>query len=124
MAQILTGTILGSFRFKAEIDAARTQFENLGAVILAPETGLPWHPRRGFLPLESELYMDRGQVEDEFLRAVGRSRFIYVVNSGGYVGEAVSLEIGASVAAYKPIYAQEPINPNLDLDPLWRKRMR
>lgn len=124
--------VAGSFfKFKPEIDRAIDELAGHGVIVLAPEKGWLYVPpqrilfpdERQFRPLPSERGMNVRQIEDEFLRSLSQSDFVYVVNPGGYVGNTVSMEIGVAIALGIPVYAQEPLSIDLDKDPVWAERV-
>lgn len=124
--------VSGSFRkFKQEIDTAIDEFTDYGVIVLAPDKGWLYIPPHklytlddiNFRPLPTEVDMSVRQIEDNFLDALSKSDFVYVVNPNGYVGNTVSMEIGFAIGLGKPVYSQEPITPNLDIDPMWRERI-
>ncbi|MFH1601538.1 MAG: hypothetical protein ABIB61_01120 [Candidatus Shapirobacteria bacterium] len=126
-------SISGSFdKFKDLIDLTREEFEGLGVVVLAPGKGWLALPRRGvlppakigFRPLPSEIGMSIKEIEDEFLRSVSASDFLYVVNPDGYIGTTVSLEVGYAVGKGVPVYALCPVDSGLDPDPFWQERLK
>jgi hypothetical protein len=125
--------IAGSFsKFKPEIDLAIEECQDLGVVVLEPQKGwLYKDPRkiftledRIFRPLPNEKEMTASQIEDTFLNAIVDSDFLYVVCPEGYVGSTVSMELGFSLAHEKPIYSNARISDKLDLDPMWKERIK
>jgi len=124
-------TILGSFRFKTEIDRTREELEDNGVEVLAPEKGQVFSPpaqrqirvTSTFKPLPSERKTPIRSVEDMFLESIKDSDFVYVVDIDGYVGTVVSMEMGVAIASGKPVYIKEAIDLRLDSDPDWRSRM-
>ncbi|HBP51189.1 MAG: MazG nucleotide pyrophosphohydrolase [Candidatus Shapirobacteria bacterium GW2011_GWE1_38_10] len=124
-------TILGSFKFKKEIDLVREELEDNKVTVLAPEKGSIYIPpsRRhilipsSFRPLPSEKNKPIKQVENNFLRNIGISNFTYLVDIDGYVGPVVSMEMGFTIAREIPLYAKEKININLDPNPEWKERV-
>jgi hypothetical protein len=125
-------TILGSFKFKREIDLCREEFEDNGVLVLAPEKGQVYSPpnRRhiqiaaSFRPLPTERYTPIKAIEDAFLMAISQSNLAYLVDINGYVGSTVSLEIGFILARNIFLYASETINSLLDPDPYWQDRVQ
>jgi len=124
--------VSGSFsKAKPEIDLAIEELTDLGVTVLAPEKGWLYKPPqrvilpedRQFRPLPSEVSMNPGQVEDEFLRCITKSDFVYVVNPDGYVGDMVAFEIGFALANGVRVIALNPISTNLDEDPAWKARV-
>lgn len=124
-------TIFGSFhKFKEIIDTTAEEFERIGVEVLAPKRGilceLPSTRVRlqdtGYRPLRAERDMDPKLVEDEFLASLGDSDFVYLVNPKGYVGQAVSMELGFCMAQRIPVYASAPIAQDLDQEIKWATR--
>lgn len=60
------------------------------------------------------------QVEDDFLRKIKRSTFLYVANFGGYTGLSTNMEIGFALGVEKPIYCIEKIT-NIENDLQYRE---
>lgn len=128
-------TILGSFRFKREIDLVREELEDNGVQVLGPEKGTIFSPpaRRQILiaeeadrfkPMRSERNIPIKVIEDGFLRCIANSDFVYLVDVEGYLGQVVSMEMGAAIAWGIPVYAQAPVDESLETDPMWRQEMR
>ncbi len=113
----LNCTIVGSFRFKREIDLAREEFEDSGVEVLAPEKGQVLVPRRTlfkpkeqvFRPLSLERNMPIKVVEDNFLRDIERSDLVYIVAVDGYMGASTSMELGFAAGMGKRIFSNEDI---------------
>lgn len=109
----LTGCISGSFKFKPEIDSLIDEFRDLGAIILSPEKGwvtLPRHrllrlPHPKFRPLPMEQRATIKRIEDNFLKSVTRSDFLYVANFEGYTGQSTNLEIGFAFGKGIPVFS-------------------
>jgi nucleoside 2-deoxyribosyltransferase len=124
-------TILGSFKFKSNIDRIIEEFEDFGVHVLAPEKGQVFSPpthrhlqiATSFRPLPSERSFPVKVVEDDFLRSIARSDLAYLVCIDGYVGNVVSLEVGFAIAKRIPLYASEKINLKLDPDINWQKQV-
>ena len=120
----LSGVISGSFKFKPEIDAAQEEFRDFGVTILAPEKGWLWLPPRKievvssleFRPLPTERAFSPLQVEDDFLRKLGRGDFVYIFNEEGYIGNSTAFEIGHALGWGKPMYSLRPIGRPTDPD--------
>lgn len=114
---MLSCTIIGSFRFKREIDLTREELEDNGVKVLAPERGRVIIPRKTlfkpkeqiFRPLSQERGMSIKTVEDKFLRDIARSDFVYVVAVDGYTGTSASMEIGFVLGVGKRIFSSERI---------------
>ena len=104
------------FKFKPEIDDTIDEFQGLNIVVLSPDKGWLYIPRHTitsedlkFRPLPSERGMSPALIEDEFLKCVRKSDFLYVENPEGYVGEMVCLEIGFAMGCGIPVFSREPI---------------
>lgn len=120
----LNCVISGSFeKFKPEIDQTIDTFTDLGVNVLAPDKGWLYvpHQKRSlkFRPLKSEIDKTIKEIEDEFLRNLSNSDFLYLVDVGGYVGESSGLELGFAMGSNKPIYAREPISTLLEINGDW-----
>ncbi len=119
---MLRCVVMGSFKSKPKIDEAINQFQGLGVQILAPELGrLNRSEHIGFFPLDSELHLSPGLVEEQFLNCLRRTSFAYLVNPDGYVGNTVSMEIGFCIAGLIPIFSKYPIDLTLGEDPSWKE---
>ena len=122
----LSGVVSGSFaKFKPEIDLAIDEFRDLGVNILAPEKGWLIRPVfrqynvknfKYFRPLPLEIGKTLKGVEDDYLTALSKSNFVYVVNPEGFIGNSVSLEIGFALGKNIPIYSEKPILSDADVD--------
>lgn len=120
-------TILGSFKFKPEIDQAIEQFESSGIKVLAPRKGkvlqeiqkVEGRSIQPFGLVAGEEQMDPGAIELDFVRKMGQSTFLYIVCPGGYAGLTVAGEIGAAIGYGLPIYSTEPLDPKLEDHPFW-----
>jgi hypothetical protein len=118
----LTCVVLGSFKAKPTIDKTIQEFTDLGVKVLAPEPGgLYKSDFSGFYPLESELKLDPGTVEQQFINHLRETSFAYLVNPNGYIGETVSMEIGFCLAGLIPLFTMCVIDPTLDDDPSWKE---
>ena len=125
-------TILGSFKFKKDIDLVREEFEDHGVKVLAPEKGQVYSPplvrhiqiANSFRPLPSERHHPIKMVEDTFLRAITMSDFTYLVDIDGYIGNVVSMEMGFVIARDIPLYASNAVDTRLDPDPDWQFQVR
>lgn len=124
-------TVLGSFKFKKEIDLTIEEFKDNGVRVLAPEKGSIYIPpskryiltKSSFYPLPSEIDMPIKEIENSFLRAIAISNFAYLVDINGYVGPVVSMEMGFTLARKIPLYAQEKIDNTLDTDLQWQNEI-
>jgi hypothetical protein len=114
--------ISGSFKFKPEIDLLIEEFQDLHVKVRAPEKGWLVVPRfsiitPSFRPLPSERKMPIRTVEDNFLRSIMDSTFLYVGSFGGYAGGSTNFEMGFALGKEKPVYAnQKIINEENDLE--------
>lgn len=119
--------VSGSFKFKPEIDLAIEELQDHGVLVLAPEKGWLYMPPsramslkdKQFRPLPSERGMSPAMVEDEFLRAMMKSDFVYVMAEDGYIGTMVAFELGAALALGLPIYSSREILWDSEMDPNW-----
>lgn len=104
--------ISGSFRkFYKEITRLIEEFDNLGVEVLSPKKSKIINPDDEFVLLETD---SRGasikQIEEDHLKAIRNSNFLYVCNPNGYVGNSATMEIGFAIANKIPIYSLEAIN--------------
>lgn len=117
--QQLSAVISGSFKFKPEIDKAHEELADHNVLVLAPDTGWIYVPRmivapeNGIRPLPSERYLPLEEIENEFLRRLAESDFVYLMNIDGYLGTMTAFELGYAQAIGKPIYAAEPLGEEL-----------
>lgn len=120
-------TVSGSFKkFKPEIDRTIDEFRDHGVNVLAPAKGWLYIPPvrqyskkdLKFRPLPSERHMTIRQIEDEFLRCIVRSTFLYVVNPEGYIGISVAFEMGVAFSSGIPIYSRDPVPEDIDSTPI------
>jgi len=85
-----------------------------GFTVIVPQ---PSHIRHGHKPeeLKSKKYdkktLTRWEGEGAFthLENIRRSDVVYIFNKGSYLGPAVTVEIGFSLALKKPIYARAAV---------------
>jgi hypothetical protein len=116
---MITAVVSGSFKFKPEIDKAIETLEETGITVLGPAKGWLIMPsleiaerlRYGYIrPLPTEEKLTPRQIEDRFLRALGRANLMYLRNQEGYVGNSAAFEIGYALSKDKPMYALEPLD--------------
>jgi hypothetical protein len=116
----LKACVSGSFyKFKPEIDLAIEELNDHGVTVLSPTKGWLYKPPQRifnpkedkFRPLPSEVGMGIKEIEDDFLRSIKKSDFLYVINPQGYVGNAVCLEIGFAIGNGIPVFLQQEIDP-------------
>lgn len=104
-------TIIGSFRFKKEIDEVITFLEENGVEVLEPKKGKVIGERVGsFKVIEgepAETIEEALEIERRFIKAVVDSDAVYLVNPGGYSGTSSAWELGSAMAGRVPIYAME-----------------
>lgn len=116
---MITSVVSGSFKFKPEIDKTIDTLEETGIKVLEPTRG--WLIMPSFeiterlahgqiRPLPTEEKLTTREIEERFLRALGRAHLMYLVNPDGYMGLSASLEIGYALAKGTPIYAREPLD--------------
>lgn len=106
--------ICGSFKFYKEMEAAATILREKGFTVIVPQ---PSHIRHGHKPeeLKSKKYdketLTRWEGEGAFthLSNIRKSDVVYIFNKGSYLGPAVTVEIGFSLALNKPLYAKAAI---------------
>lgn len=103
----------GSFKFYKEMEAAALLLRKEGFVVIVPQ---PSHIRHGHKPEELKTKYDpktltkwEGEGAYQHLSNIRKSDAVYIFNTGSYLGPAVTVEIGYSLALHKPIYAKAPI---------------
>lgn len=105
----------GSFKFYNDMQKVAGALKKEGFEVIVPK---PSHIRHGHKPevLKSGKYdrktLTRWEGEGAFshLENIRKSDVVYIFNKGSYVGPAVTVEIGFSLALGKPIYARAPID--------------
>lgn len=116
---MITAVVSGSFKFKPEIDKAIKALEETGIKVTEPTKGWLIMPtieiterlRFGQIrPLPTEENLTSRQIENRFLKALGRANLMYLMNQEGYVGSSAALEIGFALGRHKPIYALEALD--------------
>jgi len=123
----LTCVISGSFsKFKPEIDSLHSEFGDNDIDVLAPDKG--WVAAdyvrskvifpSGFRALPSERGMSPKEIEEQFLRCLGRAHFLYLHNQDGYLGNSAYFELGNAMAAQKPVYARQELEYDPDFEDL------
>jgi hypothetical protein len=130
---MITAVVSGSFKFKPEIDRTITALEETGIKVLEPTKGwlimptleVTEHLRYGQMrPLPTEENLTARQIEDRFLRALGRANLMYLMSQEGYVGSSAALEIGYALGGGKSIYALEPLDYDaMEVDDLSLRRI-
>jgi nucleoside 2-deoxyribosyltransferase len=109
----LTVTISGSYRkhFDRLMEAKRA-FEEMGVKVLRPHSEkIISDEREELVRLEGDP-KEASAVQEAQLKAIHDSNFVYVVNPGGYVGNAATLEVGYAHRAQTPVVTSEiPFEP-------------
>lgn len=99
--------ISGSYRKHfARILECRAQFEEAGATVLRPATDKIIVESSSLVRLDGDPETVEG-IEEAQLAAIGACELLYVVNPGGYLGPATTLEIGYAYRAGLPIVTSE-----------------
>lgn len=95
------------------MEAAALLLRKEGFVVIVPQ---PSHIRHGHKPEELKTKYDKktltkweGKGAYQHLSNIRKSDAVYIFNTGSYLGPAVTVEIGYSLALHKPIYAKAPI---------------
>jgi hypothetical protein len=102
-------TIAGSYsKHLPRLLEVRAQFVELGIEVLRPASDQVISE-----PDEDTVRLQGDPSDPELLRAaqfraISDSDFLYLVNPGGYVGPAATLESGYAYRAGTPIYSSEP----------------
>lgn len=93
-------TIAGSYhKHLSRIFEARDIFEENGIEVLRPSDNAEANP-----PEDVVLAQDTRLAQ---FSAIDRCDFLYLVNPGGYIGPAATLEAGYAYRAGVPVYSQE-----------------
>lgn len=108
-------TLSGSYSKHLErILRAREEFVSLGAEVLRPATD-EVVSRDGQVLLAGDP-QDASLLRDEQFLAIDASEMLYLVNPGGYVGAAATLEAGYAHALGLPVIAaEEPFETEVEL---------
>lgn len=102
-----TVTISGSYsKHFDRITSAKQEFEALGVEVLRPVSETVISSIDGLVRLEGDP-QDYQDIHKAQLQAISGSDLLYVVNPGGYVGSAATLEIGYAHALGIPIATSE-----------------
>ena len=104
----------GSFKFYKEMEAAAAKLRKKNFSVVVP---LPSHIRHGHKPeeLKTKKYDKKtllkweGEGAFTHLSNIRKSDVVYIFNKGSYLGPAVTVEIGYSLALGKPIFAKTRI---------------
>jgi hypothetical protein len=103
-------TISASVRFKEEILQLVNLLENNDISVLYPVLLVPESPQDMTEDMKRQLVL-------EFFPKIDQCTYLYVLNSGGYVGLSVAVEMGYAYALGKTILGKDP-NLDLGLKPL------
>ena len=103
----------GSFKFYKEMEKEAEILRGSGFTVIVPQ---PSHIRHGHKPEELKDKYDKatltkweGEGAFSHLRNIRKSDAVYIFNSGSYLGPAVTVEIGYSLALGKPIFAKAKV---------------
>jgi nucleoside 2-deoxyribosyltransferase len=103
----------GSFKFFREMEKDAAILRSAGYKVIVPQ---PSHIRHGHKPQELKTKYDKktltrfeGEGAFVHLGNIRKSDIVYIYNKGSYLGPAVTVEIGFSLALGKPIFAKAPI---------------
>ncbi len=118
--QQLKTTVSGSFnRYLQEVREDVAELQGLGVEVLSPKDPKPvgYAPYKGpgseFVRLRGDRWKDPARVENEHLRAIAQSDFLWVVAPGGYIGEMAAHEIGFALGRQVLIYSRTVLsNPS------------
>lgn len=105
-------TLIGSLRFKSQIDEVRDYLESHGVDVAAPPKGLVTNEIPGFKFIEGNegtSLKDAVEIERQFLEALINSDIGLLVNPGGDNGFTSSWEMGFA-STYTPIYSLEMLD--------------
>lgn len=93
-------TLCGSTRFRDEFTRINREFTLRGLMVLAP--GVFAHDGDAITDTDKE------RLDDLHLRKIDLADNVYVINSGGYVGESTRREIEYATKIGKPVLYLEP----------------
>ena len=104
----------GSFKFYQEMEKAAAVLRKEGFQVIVPQ---PSHIRHAHKPQDLKkgkfdqktLTRWEGEGALQHLQNIRKSDVVYIFNKGSYLGPAVTVEIGYSLALNKPIYARAAI---------------
>lgn len=108
-ADKLKVVVLGSFRFKEQIDEVIMQLKSLDVEVLAPLIGEVGGQIYHYPILVGEEARDPVDIQTEFLLKINQADAIYIVDPGGYTGLDVNFEIASAEIDGLPIVAMEPM---------------
>lgn len=99
----------GSYR--KDFEGLRQTYEELqdiGCDVLSPSNVVAVNEVDGFVYMKGEETQAPESIELRHLRAIERSRFVWLHAPNGYVGPTAALEIGFAKAAGIPVYSKIP----------------
>ncbi len=95
---VKTICLSSSMRFKAEIEHAIKEFNNLGITALFPNLEVTESPR--------DVQSQRRLFAEHFA-AIEAAQLLYVLNKNGYIGNSVKIEIGYALGKGKAVIFSE-----------------
>ena len=102
-----TETISGSYgKHLSRILEVRAEFLDLEARVLRPASDQVLDSEEGVVRLLGDP-VGSGELRAAQFRAIAGADFLYLVNPGGYVGPAATLEAGYAYRGHTPIFAAE-----------------
>ncbi len=102
--------LIGSFRkhYPHMVDVIK-KFEGAGIEVLSPKVAEILNPDDEFVVFDYDPeHLSEKELEDLVLEKMHKSRFVYLVNPGGYIGLSASFEVGYCAAHGIDVYAMEP----------------
>lgn len=104
--------IIGSFKFKPQIDEVIERLENAEIEVLVPSKGkvVRVDANSNFPMMEGDAGKGPMDVEDDFMRGLARANVIYLVNPDGYSGSMTAFEWGSAFAWNKLVISMKQIN--------------
>lgn len=101
-------TISGSYgKHLSRILEARADFLGLGVRVLRPASDQVLESEEGLVRMAGDPATP-GALRAAQFQAISGADFLYLVNPGGYVGPAATLEAGYAYRGHTPIFAAEP----------------
>lgn len=109
-----TVVFCGSFKFYKDMEKAALPLRKKGLTVIVPQ---PSHIRHAHLPQslkvgkfdKKTLTKWEGEGALNHLENIRKADLVYIFNKGSYLGPAVTVEIGFSLALKKPIFSKAPI---------------
>ena len=102
--------LIGSFRkhYPNMVDVIK-KFESAGIEVLSPKIAEILNPDDEFVVFDYDPEnLSEKELEDLVLEKMHKSRFVYLVNPGGYIGLSAAFEVGYCAAHGIDVYAMEP----------------